>query len=144
MTLYWIAHVRGADFNRLEEEGFITLYPTMDDYVFLVETEENKKYVRRQSELGIFFLKSKKGLRKITQAELDVMKGQTRDKIEIGCEINIVSGYCAHLNGSVIGQEKGKIRCLLKGYNRSYDVWVEDADVVLRKEENEIGNSPFN
>ena len=69
---YWIAHVRGGEWPRLRREGFLVLYPSVDDYVFLEASKKNKKKLNRQTELGIYFLKDKKGvLSTVKKAEID-------------------------------------------------------------------------
>jgi hypothetical protein len=53
VTEYWAGHARGPDFNQLRKLGFTTLYPRMDDYIFLQVTPANKRLLRKQGELGV-------------------------------------------------------------------------------------------
>ena len=88
---YWIFHVRGASFDLLKKEGFLTLYPMSDDYVFLEATKPNQKYVRRQAELGIAILKDNKGPVLVTKEEVDRMMDTVYNKIKEGLKVIILS-----------------------------------------------------
>jgi len=129
---YWIAHVRGPNYAILKKKGFLVLYPDVDDYVFLEVKEENKKYLKKQLELAIAFLKNKSKLVTCTQAEVDRMVESTsRKRISAGTAIKVISGFCENMDGVVTGEaEDGKVAARLKGYNRDYDVVVDRLDVV--------------
>jgi len=129
---YWIAHVRGPNYSTLKKKGFLVLYPDVDDYVFLEVKEENKKYLKKQLELAIAFLKNKSKLVTCTQAEVDLMVQSTsRKRISAGTAIKVISGFCENMDGVVTGEaEDGKVAARLKGYNRDYDVVVDRLDVV--------------
>lgn len=129
---YWIAHVRGPNYSVLKKKGFLVLYPDVDDYVFLEVKESNKKYLKKQLELAIAFLKNKTKLVTCTQEEVDRMiQATSRTSIAIGTAIKVISGFCENMDGVVTGvPDEGKVEARLKGYNRDYDVVVDRLDVV--------------
>jgi len=129
---YWIAHVRGPNYSLLKKKGFLVLYPDVDDYVFLEVKDENKKYLKKQLELAIAFLKNKTKLVTCTQAEVDRMvRATSRKSIAIGTAIKVISGFCENMDGVVTGVvDDSQVEARLKGYNRNYDVVVDRLDVV--------------
>lgn len=134
---YWLAHTRGCDFARLRDLGFLTLYPALDDYVFLAATDKNKVFLRRQTELGIRFLRQGDQYQTVSQKEINAMQGQTVDKIEPGTEIVVLQGFASALEGTVQERNGNKLRCLLGGLTRNYDVLIDVLDVVRKKEESD-------
>lgn len=134
MARYYAAHVRGADFNRLRQKGFRVLYPALDDYVFLEVVDKNKSLLTQQSELGVAFLKDKKGYVTVSQAEVDRMMEKTAEDMTPGTLIKVIEGVGASLDGEVLEREGNKLRVKLQGYNREYDIWVDRLEVVLDKE----------
>lgn len=133
MTMGWlIAHARGCDFGKLREKGFLTLYPMIDDYVFLEDKPENQKYLRKQSELGVFFLRKGGKYQTVSRKEIDQMCKQTTDRIVPKAEILVVSGFGANLEGKVIAVEGNQLHCELQGLKRVYNVVIDRQDVVLK------------
>jgi len=129
---YWIAHVRGPNYEVLKKKGFLVLYPDVDDYVFLEVKDDNKKYLKKQLELSIAFLKQKSKLVTVKEEEVQRMIDATsREKIEPGTSISVISGYCENLDGIVTGViDDDQVEATLNGYNRQYDVVVKRLDVV--------------
>jgi len=129
---YWIAHVRGPNYEILKKKGFLVLYPDVDDYVFLEVNDDNKKYLKKQLELSIAFLKNKSKLVTVKEAEVQRMiQATSREKILPGTAIKVISGYCENLDGVVIGVvDDNQVEALLEGYNRQYQVMVDRLDIV--------------
>jgi len=129
---YWIAHVRGPNYTILKKKGFLVLYPDVDDYVFLEVNEENKKYLKKQLELSIAFLKNKSKLVTVKEAEVQRMiQATSREKILPGTAIKVISGYCENLEGVVTGVvDDNQVEARLEGYNRQYNVVIDRLDVV--------------
>jgi len=132
MKNFWVAHVRGADFDQLKKTGFLTFFPSLDDYVFLEVKEENQHLLRRQSELNIHFLKKGSDYTTVEETELDYMTQETKGKIIEGTDIQVVKGYCANLDGIVLEVEEELARCYLNGYNRKYKVELDISDIVAQ------------
>lgn len=132
---FWIAHARGCDFAKLREKGFVTLYPSIDDYVFLEASDKNLRLLRKQTELGVYFLRKGGEYVTVPQKEIDRMFEKTVDRIGKGAEILVVSGFGANLTGTVTEAEENRLRCELQGFNRTYDVWIDRLDVVIKPEE---------
>jgi len=129
---YWIAHVRGPNYEVLKKKGFLVLYPDVDDYVFLEVNDSNKKYLKKQLELSIAFLKNKSKLVTVKEKEVQRMIDATsREKIEPGTLISVISGYCENLDGVVTRVvDEDEVEACLNGYNRQYDVVIKRLDVV--------------
>lgn len=132
---FFVAHTRGPNFFLLKKRGFITFYPTVDDYVFLPDTEELKPLLRKQTELCVLFLKAKGAYVTISQAEMDLMIGTTVGKIVEGAEIVAIEGICEGLDGIVLSILGDSISCRFQGYNRIYEQVVSSGEVVLKGEE---------
>jgi transcription antitermination factor NusG len=132
---FWLAHVRGPFYEKLRSLGFIVFYPAMDDYVFLEVADKNKPLLNRQTELCIHFLKKREKLLTISQAEVDQIRAGTAEHVKESSRVEVVSGYCAGLDGRIVEVEDEQCKCELKGYNRSYTVWVDKLDVVYMKED---------
>ena len=130
---YFVCHVRGPDFERLRRLGFLVLYPTLDDYVFLEAQPENLKHLKKQAEYGISFVKNRGALATVTQAEIDRMTAVTINLIELGTQVEVISGYCENLFGVVTELGEKEVRCELKGYERVFDRWVDRLDLVKQK-----------
>lgn len=133
---YWIAHVRGPNYEILKKKGFLVLYPDVDDYVFLEVNEKNKKYHKRQLELAIAFLKNKSKLLTVTEEEVQRMvEATSRETIAVGTPIKVISGYCESLDGVVTGiVNESQVEAKLNGYNRQYEVVVNKLDLVEDEE----------
>lgn len=131
---FWVAHARGCDFGRLREKGFLILYPSIDDYVFLEAKDQNLKLLRKQTELGVYFLRRNNEFVTVSQKEIDGMRKETVDRIEPGVDILVVTGYGSGLEGKVTESQGNKLRCDLQGFNRTYDVWIDRMDVVIKPE----------
>lgn len=137
MKRYWVAHARGPNFDYLKKIGFVHFYPTMDDYVFLEVTDTNKKYLRKQTELCVSFMKMSDEFVTISEAELREMGHQTTDQIAPGSEIKVLIGYCENLDGVVNAIEGDKLQVTLQGYNRKYEASLNVDQIVLRTPETE-------
>lgn len=127
---YWLAHVRGADYKRLREKGFEVLYPVVDDYVFLEVLPENEKFLKKQSELMIHFLRAKGGYKTISRKELEAMKGSKKLSVEPGQKIKAVAGIGQGLEGVVISKNGTRLNVELKGYERVFPLEVDEQEVV--------------
>jgi len=130
---YWIAHVRGGDFAKLKKLGFVTFYPAMDDYVFLEETDDNRKFLRKQDELGIHFVKARGAYALASNKELEKMRSTTSARIEVGTEIIVVAGYASNLEGKVLEIDGDNVRCNLNGLTRQYELTLNVLDVAEKK-----------
>jgi hypothetical protein len=128
---FYVAHARGPDFNQLRKLGFVHFYPILDDYVFLEVCDENKRYLTKQSELGIHFVKDHDDRMTISAAELDEMTRTTRSTIQPDTSVSVIIGYCEGLEGIVKQIEGDQVMCTLQGYNREYHVTLNISDVVV-------------
>lgn len=130
---YWLAHCRGPNFDQLKRKGFLTFYPTVDDYVFLEVKEENKRLTRQQAELGVLFLRANNALVEVNEDEVLKMSGKTVDQIKLGAEIKVLIGPCENLEGRVVEvNTEGKYICELKGWNRTYLKSLNREEIVLK------------
>jgi len=127
---YYIAHARGCSFEFLRKQGFVTFYPTMDDYVFLPTKPENERLLRKQTELCVAFMKKAGQYRTISQKELDAMAGQTVNKISVADRILVVQGFAANLTGVVLEEYGTTLKVDLEGWNRNYTVEIDKMDAV--------------
>lgn len=129
---FWIAHARGPNFTKLREKGFTTFYPSMDDYVFLEVKPENEKLLRKQTELGVAFLKEREQYVTIDNSQMLRMFVTTSAKIGKGAEILAVEGSGSNLEGIVleVSDDGEQLKCSLRGYNRTYEVWLDRLEVV--------------
>lgn len=134
--LFWVAHVRGPNYDQLRKKGFLVLYPDVDDYVFLEVKKDNEKYLKRQLELAIAFLKNKKGYQTVRYSEVKrMMETTSAERIEIGARVSAISGYCDGLEGIVKGVTDDKIIAVVQGYNRTYEVELDRLDVIVKADE---------
>jgi len=138
---FYVAHVRGANFQRLREKGFVTYYPSMDDYVFLEKTPANEKLLRKQLELGVYFLKVKDKLTTINYTEMLRMFATTVAKIKVNAKILVVVGYGSNLEGTVLEVDGQRLRVELFGYRRNFEVWLDQLEVVEKTTE-DLTKSP--
>jgi len=130
MKEYWVAHVRGPYFERLRRLGFVVLYPAVDDYVFLEATDENRKIVSQQQDLGVFFLRAGRRMKIVSEEELDGIKQKTTERLEVGASVIVVAGYCEALEGEITDQNEKQVKCVLEGWNRQYEVWIDRLEVA--------------
>jgi len=137
MKQYWVAHVRGPYFERLRRLGFVVLYPAVDDYVFLEATDDNKKIVAQQQDLGVFFLRAGRKMKTVSEEELADIKQKTTERLEVGASIIVVAGYCEALEGEITDEGEQKVKCMLEGWNRQYHVWLDRLEVAARDLTNE-------
>lgn len=135
---YWIAHVRAPNFQKLKKLGFLVMYPTLDDYVFLEVKDSNEKFLRKQTELEIYFLKKREKLLTASKEEVEHMVGSSIDIIEVGSDIYVVDGYYSNLDGTVIERDEDEFRVELKGYNRTYDVRLNQMSIAIKKPPDEL------
>lgn len=133
MRNFWIAHVRGPNFEQLKKKGFLVLYPEIDDYVFLEVNPDNLQHLRKQLQLGVSFLRSKKELVKVTEADIDKMKKVTTDRIEVGAAIEVIAGFAEALEGKILEVNEATVLCELQGYKRTYTVEVNKLDVAVKR-----------
>lgn len=127
---YWLAHVRGADYKKLRDKGFVVLYPTVDDYVFLAETEENKKLLRKQGELMVHFLRHAGKYVTITEKELDRMRSNQKMVPEVGDEIKVISGVAENLEGTVVEVNGTKLKANVRGFKRVFEMELDFMEVT--------------
>ena len=133
---YMIAHLRGGDPIKLEKLGFTVFYPNLDDYVFLKDVPEHKKFLRKQSELGISFLKKAGKHQMVPASHLKGLESVTKDPLIPGSKIHVVEGYCSNMEGDLLERNGKDIKCKLYGYNSTYEVWLTTTQVVLYEEGN--------
>lgn len=131
---YWVCHTRGPDFNRLRELGFKTFYPALDDYVFLEATPKNQHLLRKQSELGLAFVKNKKGYVTVSSKEIEKIGDGTVNRMEVGSRILAVDGIGSNLDGEVLEENEKEVLVRLKGYNRVYEIWTDKHHIVPAEE----------
>jgi hypothetical protein len=139
---FYLAHVRGPFYDKLRDLGFVVLYPALDDYVFLEDKPENEKLLRKQSELGIYFLRKRNKYQTVSEHEVARMLDTAVGPIEPETAITVVTGHCANLDGKVIEVDGQKVHCRLQGYNRTYDVWLDRLSVVNHKDAPEPVEEP--
>jgi hypothetical protein len=144
-TKYWVAHCRGPNFRKLRERGFLTFYPDIDDYVFLRCLPANEKLLRKQTELGVAFLKAREAYTQVTEADILRMTSRTTTrKVALGAQILVTEGFGSNLEGTVLETDEAglKVRCDLVGFNRHYDVWLDLQEIVERTPATEIHVGP--
>jgi hypothetical protein len=129
VTEYWAGHARGPDFNQLRKLGFTTLYPRMDDYIFLQVTPANKRLLRKQGELGVAFLRKNEQYITVTEDDLERLKQEAVKTIEPGSQVLVTTGIGANMRATVNNTEEGKVHVTLHGYRRTWDAWVEPTEV---------------
>lgn len=129
-TRYYIAHVRGPFWERLRSLGFLVLYPALDDYVFLEAKQTNEHLLRKQTDLAISFLKKAGKYQTVSAREISNMMKTTVGDLEVGANIVVVTGHAANLTGTVSEVEELRVRCELKGFNRTYDLWLDRLSVT--------------
>lgn len=134
MKHFWVASARGADFTRLKKLGFLIFYPAMDDYVFLEESDHNKKWLSRQEDLHVRFLRDRHGksYQTVTEAELGKMGRTVENALVEGAEIEVVDGYCQYLDGVIRERVGQHVKCELRGFKKIFHVDLEVGQVVLR------------
>jgi len=130
---YYVAHTRGPDFDKLKDRGFLTLYPGVDDYVFLPDKEKYKFLLAKERELGLLFLRDRnEHLEKITEKELKGFLEKAQGSIEIGTQVEILVGLGRGLRGEVIGNtEDGKLKVKAKGFRETYDLEVSSLEIAV-------------
>lgn len=105
----------------------------LDDYVFLEATTKNEKFLRKQTELGISWVKKAGKPVLISQREMDRMTFDGVTQVKTGDEILVVQGFCSNLEGEIIEEDPDnptKIKVRLKGWKRIYEQWIDRMDVV--------------
>lgn len=127
---WFVAHARGCDFALLEKRGFTTFYPSLDDYVFLEDTPDNQKMLRKQSELGIKFVSTNRGYTRITEKELNRMSKATVDRIKVSQKVLAVGGIASNLEGTVreVSEEGFLVEFL--GLYRTFMVLTKRTELV--------------
>lgn len=127
---FWCAHARGPNFDLLAKRGFVHFYPTMDDYVFLEVKPENQVYLRKQTELGIAFMKHSNQYVTISEAELQEMGVTTTYRMQVGTRITSLIGTCENMEGEVLELKGDEVLCRMEGYNRTYDRLLKISQIV--------------
>jgi len=104
----------------------------MDDYVFLEVKPGNEQFHKKQLELGIAFLREGGKYVTIDFAQILRMTTATLARIDEGTEILVVDGHASGLEGKVLESIEGgqKLRVLLEGFNRKYEVTLDRLEVV--------------
>lgn len=131
---YFVCHTRGPNFDLLKKRGFITFYPTIDDYVFLPDKPENISLLRKQSELGVMFLRANNEYVSISEEEMNAMLSTTLGKIKEGSEITAIEGIYEGLDGVVSKIEGDLLTCTFKGLRRIFEARVPTTQIVLKGE----------
>lgn len=130
---YWVAMVAGADFDKLRDLGFFTLYPAVDDYVFLQAIDANTPLTSeaRAASLGLEFLRdSRERLQVVCAEEIRAMAVATVGQIEAGSRVEVVRGTGAGLEGEVLEIDEDRLRCRLEGRNQTFELEVSLQDVL--------------
>lgn len=135
MKRYYVAHTGAPDFEALTEKGFLTFFPTVDDYVFLEVTPANEPLLKQESRLDITFMKNKDVLVTVSEAELDPMRNATVNQLMVGTQILVVRGYCEGLGGVVTKIDGQVCEVVLDGLYHEYAVQVAMTDIVRQEEE---------
>lgn len=130
---FFVAHARGCDFERLKRIGFVVFYPVLDDYVFLEDAPSNQKWLTKQAELGVSYLKKGNEYVRVTEEELVPLGLGTTERIKLGSEIRVLVGYCEGMEGMIEGIEGDKLKVRLKGWKRDYVAEVSITEVVLKE-----------
>lgn len=138
---FFVAHTRGPDFNRLRQLGFKTFYPALDDYVFLEDKPENHKLLRKQSELGVAFVKNKTGFVTVSQAEVERIDEGTTHRMEVGSRVLAVEGIGSNLEGEILEETETEVLVRLQGYTRTYEIWTDKQHIVPAEEEHDGKNT---
>lgn len=136
MKRYFVAHTRGPDFNRLRKLGFKTFYPALDDYVFLMDIPENKHLLRKQSDLGIAYVKNKQGYVTVSEVEVNRMDKGTTDKVDLGTQVLAVDGPGSNLEGEILDHNDTEALVRFQGYNRTYEIWTDKQNLVPAETQN--------
>lgn len=133
---YWVAHIRGAEHEHLEQQGFVLLFPYVDDYAFLPVSDANKLYLEREASLKVMFLKSGDTFATVDGEELKKIQETTVGQLIPGTPILVVSGPYANMSG-VIRQVSGdKYLCLVESYgDRQYEVELKRAEIIDKGDE---------
>lgn len=145
MKRYWVGHVRGPDFAALQKKGFVTLFPTMDDYVFLEAVSHNLGLLRNESSLGVKFIRKPKSsaLATVTEEELNTMRKVTRSFLQVGAKVEAVAGAAEGLQGELLEllpEERAMVR--FQGLKRVFEVEVALMDLVELEKKDEPGSPP--
>lgn len=134
MKRFYVAHTRGPDFARLRSLGFRTFYPALDDYVFLEDKPEHLPLLRKQTELGLAYVKDKKGYVTVSEAEVNRIDEGTTERMEVGTVILAVDGPGSNLTGEILDENETEVFVRLKGYNRVYEIWTDKQHIVPAEE----------
>ena len=108
----------------------MTFYPALDDYVFLEATPENESLRKQQGRLSISFVKAGAKFQTVSQDELDRMKFAANQDFTVGQKIEGVQGLPANLTGEILEISGAKLFVRLEGFRRTYEVWVDQQEVV--------------
>ena len=130
---YWVAHARGCDFKRLTRLGFRHGFPSMDDYVFLETGPDNKKYLTKQTDLGIKFLTTARKHQTVTEEEVNSILDQVSPDFPAGSRVEVVSGFCSGLVGAVVEKVSSSYLVVLQGYRATYMQLIDPDDMALEK-----------
>jgi hypothetical protein len=130
---YWVAHARGCNFKRLSNLGFRHGFPTMDDYVFLKESAKNKRFLTKQTDLGIKFLSFERRLQFVTEAEVDNILNKVKPDFVSGSRVEVVSGFCSGLVGAVVEKVSSEYLVILQGYRLTYMQMIDPDDLAPEK-----------
>lgn len=127
---YWVAHVKGAEFGELERLGFLTLYPVVDDYVFLRAIDANAPLVLKEVELGLEFLRQERVLQKVRESEIREMSGPTRGPLQRHDRVHIVRGHCEGMVALVLRVRDDYVDLQVQGFRTTYKMTIPRGDVV--------------
>ncbi len=127
---FWVAQVRGANFDELHRRGFLTFFPAVDDYAFLPVSDKNRRLTDCEEELQIEFLRVSDCLQTVTRAELAGMSHAAGERLRAGSRIVVVRGACEGLSGKVVKILGDELLCEVEGYQRFYERTLLRTDVV--------------
>jgi hypothetical protein len=132
MSRYFVAHVRGADYQYLRQVGFVCWESTIDDYAFLPDTPEHRHLLKQELSLKVFFLKVDDQHATISEDEFQHFKAQAIGSLQPGTPIVVVNGPYANLHGVITAVNGDTYTCTLESYHKRYVVDLTIFDLVIK------------
>jgi len=128
--LYWVAEIKGRNWKRLKDMGFVVLRPAVSDYVFIEQSEENQKWWKKQDELGIKMLHAGKKPMIVREQEVQQYRASLKAIFTVGSKVTSSLPELTNLDGTVI--ENGAGTCLVhfQGWRRQYERIVSWEDLL--------------
>jgi len=128
--LYWVAEIKGRNWQRLKDMGFVVLRPAVSDYVFIEQSEENQKWWKRQEELGIKMLHAGKKSMTVREREVQEYRSSLEAIFKEGAQVTSSLPELSRLDGKIIQTGVGTCLIRFQGWNRVYDRWVAWEDLL--------------